>query len=102
MNLYAIHDNKRHLIIFPFFFFCSFTTIDSKERTKRSVETSRIRRSRDKRSSSHKHLEVAMVADDLVVKIQGEQNLHTYLLMLAHLVSKVRLQNQYLRVYSYV
>lgn len=39
-----------------------------------------------------------MVADDLLVKRQGEQNLDMYLLMLAHLVSKVRLQNQYLRV----
>lgn len=35
---------------------------------------------------SHKHLEVAMVADDLVVKRRGEENLNMYLLMLAHLV----------------
>ena len=48
-----------------------------------------MRRSRDERSTSHKHLEVAMVADDLVVKRRGDENLEMYLLLLAHLVRKV-------------
>ncbi|KAJ7328149.1 metalloendopeptidase [Desmophyllum pertusum] len=59
---------------------------DFQERNKRSLETNRIKRSRDERSTSHKHLEVAMVADDLVVKRHGEVNLTEYLLMLAHVV----------------
>lgn len=41
-----------------------------------------------KRSVSHKHLEVAIVADDLVVKNRGEENLERHLLMLIHLVKK--------------
>lgn len=41
-----------------------------------------------KRSVSHKHLEVAIVADDLVVKNRGEENLERRLLMLIHLVKK--------------
>ena len=41
-----------------------------------------------KRSVSHKHLEVAIVADDLVVKNRGEENLERHLLILIHLVKK--------------
>lgn len=48
-----------------------------------------MKRSLDiKRSVSHKHLEVAIVADDLVVKNRGEENLERHLLMLIHLVKK--------------
>ncbi|KAL9963798.1 hypothetical protein ACROYT_G027341 [Oculina patagonica] len=62
---------------------------DLNERTKRSLETNRVKRSRDERSTSHKHLEVAMVADDLVVKKHGEKDLDMHLLMLAHLVDRM-------------
>lgn len=54
---------------------------DSHERMKRSLEI--------KRSVSHKHLEVAIVADDLVVKNRGEENLERHLLMLIHLVDSM-------------
>lgn len=57
-----------------------FRNTDSYERMKRSLEI--------KRSVSHKHLEVAIVADDLVVKNRGEENLERHLLMLIHLVKK--------------
>ena len=57
-----------------------FCNTDSHERMKRSLEI--------KRSVSHKHLEVAIVADDLVVKNRGEENLERHLLMLIHLVKK--------------
>lgn len=57
-----------------------FRNTDSHERMKRSLEI--------KRSVSHKHLEVAIVADDLVVKNRGEENLERHLLMLIHLVKK--------------
>ena len=72
------------LIVFSF-----FSVSDVPERTKRSLEPNRNKRSRDERSTSHKHLEVAMVADDMVVKTHGEENLRMYLLMLAHLVKKL-------------
>ncbi|KAK2573389.1 hypothetical protein P5673_001039 [Acropora cervicornis] len=56
---------------------------------RRGLERNRIRRSSSPEGSpSHKHLEVAMVADDLVVKRHGEEYLGAYLLMLAHLVSE--------------
>jgi len=62
---------------------------DFQERTKRNLEKNRMRRSREERSTSHKHLEVAMVADDLVVKRRGDENLEMYLLLLAHLVDNM-------------
>ena len=66
-----------------------FLVSDRSERTKRSLEPNRKKRSRDGRSTSHKHLEVAMVADDLVVKTHGDENLEMYLLILAHVVKKL-------------
>ena len=56
---------------------------------KRDLETKTITQSstNPEGSSSHKHLEVAMVADDLVVKKHGEENLSMKLMILAHLVS---------------
>lgn len=56
---------------------------------RRGLERNRIRRSSTPEGSpSHKYLEVAMIADDLVVKRHGEEYLDTYLMMLAHLVSE--------------
>lgn len=58
---------------------------------KRDLETKTITQSstNPEGSSSHKHLEVAMVADDLVVKKHGEQNLSMKLMILAHLVNNM-------------
>ena len=77
---------RRLLLITFFLIYFWLCNTDFQERNKRSLETNRIKRSRDERSTSHKHLEVAMVADDLVVKRHGEVNLTEYLLMLAHVV----------------
>lgn len=68
---------------------CDVSVSDLPERNKRSLEPNRNKRSRDERSTSHKHLEVAMVADDLVVKTHGEQNITMYLLLLAHVVDNM-------------
>lgn len=68
-----------------FFFLIS----DLHEGRKQSLETNRKKRSRDERSTSHKHLEVVMVADDLLVKAHEGENLEMYLLMIAHVVKKL-------------
>lgn len=59
------------------------------KRIKRSSKSIRSKQSRNERSTSHKHLEVAMVADDLLVKNHGEKDLDMHLLMLAHLVNNM-------------
>lgn len=96
----TIHVTRRHtstgILAFKTFSFSTGIDIsyllivsDLPEGTKRSLEPNRRKRSRDERSTSHKHLEVAMVADDLVVKAHGEENLKMYLLILAHVVKKL-------------
>ena len=64
--------------------------LDLEKRIKRSSKSIRSKQSRNERSTSHKHLEVAMVADDLLVKNHGEKDLDMHLLMLAHLVGKAK------------
>ena len=64
--------------------------LDLEKRIKRSSKSTRSKKPRNERSTSHKHLEVAMVADDLIVKNHGEKDLDMHLLMLAHLVGKAK------------